>query len=584
MTLYMASLIEKISNNKTVTVLLIIIAVSIFFRVYNMTSFDIGGDHALVSFRSLGWLDFIQGEGQTGPLQWLGTEPSWAKWSFQDAPPLVFLIQYIFFAIFGDNTFAARVPFVLAGILSVLAIYFLLKKYTDKTVALVGAGFMAVSSYAVWASLAGYLEGIMVLFVILSFYFVFPWISENGEEGKSNRKKYLWPVFTALALLSKYTSMFLLPAAGFSLLLAKKKKILSMKTQKLFFFSTIVFLVLLSPVIFYNVKMYQERGHPDSSLSSLLGIYSDDFYIIADRSASLDILGNLKSIINILLHANSLPLLILFIVALIWLCAKVLRRKSTLFENVFLIHIFFLFLMFSFSGGNAVRFLSITAPFIAIAAALFSVSVYRFLAKNRAWATVFLALIILVFSAETAYSLNTNIFSKPIGGENKNSFLYASARLYDRGWNDVARLIEEQIFTEKRPVPEIKRADDIAALSEENIKNQNVLLLDERLNWFALSWYMNKYLVYYKFPLFKVSALGEKIDSTDFLSFISRSEIKDIYFLYGVVPSVLDPIKQHGTIAESTVAYAKLLDQSGTPTEGIKDAEGNETFRIYKIR
>jgi 4-amino-4-deoxy-L-arabinose transferase-like glycosyltransferase len=110
-------------NKKTTILLVLIILVAIFFRVWNMNSFDISGDNSLNSFRALGWVDFIQGEGQTGPMQWFGKTPAWAKWSFQDAPPLVFAIQHVSFSLFGDSTFAARLPFVIAGVLTVLVIF-----------------------------------------------------------------------------------------------------------------------------------------------------------------------------------------------------------------------------------------------------------------------------------------------------------------------------------------------------------------------------------------------------------------------------------------------------------------------------
>ena len=375
-------------------ILIAIAVVAVAFRGWNMTRFDVSGDHALNSFRALGWLDFIPGEGQTGPLQWLGERPSWAAWSFQDAPPLVFAIQRASFAVFGDNTFAARFPFFLAGVLTVLAVFLLLRKYTDRATAIVGSAVLSVSSYAVWASLAGYLEGVMVLFMVLAMYFVMSWfhtdqVMESGSNvgdspGRSARfRPYLWPVFVGLSLLSKYTALFLIPAALVSILIAWKRKMLAQGTIKMVVISAVIIIAILTPVIVYNVNVYEERGHFDSSLSSLLGISSDDFSILGDRHATLDLTGNFASIVRILASANSLPYLVLFAFALVWILIRVVRRRTSLFEDVIFVHFALMLVMFAFSGSNAVRLLSLFSVFMAIISALFAVGVYRTLVSKK---------------------------------------------------------------------------------------------------------------------------------------------------------------------------------------------------------
>ena len=60
------------------------------------------GDDALYSSRALGWLDYLGG-GQTTPIQWFEKIPWWGYLSFHDAPPLVFAVQRLFFAVFGFN-------------------------------------------------------------------------------------------------------------------------------------------------------------------------------------------------------------------------------------------------------------------------------------------------------------------------------------------------------------------------------------------------------------------------------------------------------------------------------------------------
>lgn len=556
--------------------LIAILAFSVFFRVWNTASFDVGGDHALNSFRALGWLDYIPGEGQVGPMQWFGERPGWSVLSFQDAPPLVFALQRASFILFGDNTFASRAPFFFAGILCVWLIYLLLKKYADSATALLGAIIMGISSYAVWASVAGYLEGVSVLFILLSLYYMFPWL-----EGRP-KQKYFWPVFSSLSFLSKYTSLFLFPAGVASAILVAKRKFLGKKMITHILVSIGISLLLMSPLIIYSLKVFLTRGHFDSSLSSFVGISSPDFYILGNRHATFNILGNLTGMIRILRETNSLPYILFFAAALVFMAIKAFRKKTSLFENILLIHFVFLALMFSFSGSNAVRMLSIFSVFMAMITAIFITGLYRFIQeKNKMLALVFLTVSVAMIIAETAYSFNTNILQRPIGGPQN---MFAPSRLYDRGWNGVERYIRKNIFTERNSRESIRAVSDMTSLSAEDISGKNILFYDERLNWFSLSWYLNKYLIYYKSPVFKVSDLSKSVNNLDFISYLTSLGGKNIYFLYGVHDSVLDKIKKNGSVAESTEAFRKTLDENKVPFEEIRASDGNVTFRFYKLK
>src|SRR4051812_39292751 len=99
----------------------------IILRFAAITHGDLYSDNAINSFRSLGWVDDFGG-GQLGPIRWLDNIPLWSKLSFQDAPPLAFYIQHTFLKIFGDTTTINKLPFVLAGVLSVLLMYYFVRK------------------------------------------------------------------------------------------------------------------------------------------------------------------------------------------------------------------------------------------------------------------------------------------------------------------------------------------------------------------------------------------------------------------------------------------------------------------------
>ena len=212
---------------------------------------DIYSDNALNSFRAIGWFDRLLG-GQSTPIDWFGSTPGWALLSFHDAPPLVFFIQHIFFVFFGPFLLAARLPFILAGLASAFLIYYFVKKIYTKKAALLSALALSINSYAVWAALAGYLEGIQQIFIVLSFFCLFLFLQNDYK----SKYLYLWSGFLALSLMSKYTSLFLLiPPFVFAIL--EYKNIQKVSYIKIIL-AAVIFISIISPVIIYNINVYEQ--------------------------------------------------------------------------------------------------------------------------------------------------------------------------------------------------------------------------------------------------------------------------------------------------------------------------------------
>ena len=82
-------------------------------RLYQLDRADVITDEALIAFRSLGYVDFFASPDQTTPWEWFSDVPAWARLSFHDHPPLVFLVQHGSFLLFGENELGLRLPFAL---------------------------------------------------------------------------------------------------------------------------------------------------------------------------------------------------------------------------------------------------------------------------------------------------------------------------------------------------------------------------------------------------------------------------------------------------------------------------------------
>ncbi|MFH1890248.1 MAG: glycosyltransferase family 39 protein, partial [Candidatus Kuenenbacteria bacterium] len=355
-------------------ILLLILFAALVLWLWNVGSVDLVGDDGLYSFRALGYYDSLAAGEQTAPIQWFGHIPVWANLSFHDAPPLVFAVQKISFTLFGDNPLAARLPFILAGLAVLYVLFLINKQIFSRQAALLTAVLMAVMSFSVWMADTGFLEGILILFIALSLFFWIKFIT-----SQKNFYLYFWSASVGMALITKYTALFILPLFFIHMLVYKRK---IFKAKELYLGLLIVFLIL-SPVIIYNVKVFQTRGHFDAALSSMLGIHSDDFLAVGQRGVSFDFFNNFLSVFRNLSNNFSPLLLIFFYLSLFYLCYAVLFKKnSKKISSLILLGFAFILLMFSFSGCES-RFLPVLIPFIIIAIAYFISSILKLLDSKK---------------------------------------------------------------------------------------------------------------------------------------------------------------------------------------------------------
>jgi len=95
-----------------------------------------------------------------------------------------YYLQASSFLLFGQNTFAARLPFALCGVFSVLLLYFLTLKLTaKKSIAFLAALFLASSVPALIYFRTARYVGLPVLFTILLLYFYIDLIRGNKRSA-----------------------------------------------------------------------------------------------------------------------------------------------------------------------------------------------------------------------------------------------------------------------------------------------------------------------------------------------------------------------------------------------------------------
>ncbi|MFA6295629.1 MAG: glycosyltransferase family 39 protein [Candidatus Paceibacterota bacterium] len=553
-------------------VFLIIICLIIIVTRFVPISFgDFYGDNAINSFRSYGWLDYFGTSGQTTPLQWFGNIPGWANLSFHDAPPLAFIIQWIFFAILGGGTVIARLPFVIAGILSIWLVYCLLKRLTNQKIASIATIFYTVSSYAIWAGQASYLEGIEELFIIGSVLYGAIYLFK--DQNKKNI--YIWTIFLTCALLTKYTAVFLIPPILFYVFLCRSE---FKKQWKHVVLAGILFILLISPLIIYNVNLYQSRGHFDASLSSMVGIHSQDFYIIDERTAHYNVFSNTVTTFEILSENMSYSFLVLFIGCFILLILRIWKTSLKSPESWVLINLIFLLLVLGLAGA-AVRFLSLIVPFMVIVIGLGTYYFYEKI-RNQKLRIVYIIGISAIILLELIYSVNTNVLKKPIS---VSGWLYSENKIQSLGFNQIDSFIRSTVITKLPKFNVVKTKEDLI-FNSDDVKGRSAIIFDDRINWFAQMWYFQRYFIYYRWPVI----------STGFLSALNVNKItikdlmevsgKQLYFVYPINDMVIDPMRaKDKNVNFLGPDLAKQFDALGATSTIIKNRNGVPVFKIYIV-
>lgn len=546
--------------------LISIIIIAAILRIVNLHSGDVvGSDEILYAFRAAGMLDFDEAEFQTTPLEWLDPHiPAWTSLSFHDHPPLVFLIQHIFIKIFGENNFAFRFPSALFGIISVYLIYLIGKALFSKNIALISAALLAVTVNHIYISRIGLQESYVIFFMLLASYFFL--------KALQNDRYFIWAgLALGLGFLSKYNVFILVPALLVYLLVFRRDVF---KNKKIWLGALIAFL-LFSPVIIYNLKLYQTTGHFDFQFSYIFGQKTEVWKVAPGKEEAGTFLDRLHNFVPNLLATNSLMLIGLFALSLLTL----FRRK-----NAFLLIIFAGLILLILKIGPSNRFLTMFTPFIVLSAANFLNIVYEkmFVNKKRA-AMIILALILLW---ETAYAANSQITDYPKGPQ----FWVFSRLRYDNynwGYSELDNYLKQELRG-KMPAlafnAQYNFLEKIQNAALEKARRQQLqpypalIIYDNNIQNVAQAWILDRLLIYHGWPVVKTGDYL-KILKENGADYFNRSGLQIYYF---IIPTDKVPLKQRALTMTGAEFEQNLIGLGFLPLK-IYNKRGEEVFRIYKF-
>ncbi len=553
-------------------ILIGILLIGAGIRLWNLAGPDILTDDAHYSMRSLGYFDYMASTNrQTTPIVWFPEHVWWQGLSFHDAPPLVFAVQWFFFALGGDNVWAARLPFVLAGLLSIFAVFLLGRRIANDFVGLASALALAVIDRHVWISRIGFLDGFVVLFVALSLYFFL-----KAEEKPQN---YLWwGIATGLGILTKYTFLFLGPTFLITLVTVRR----GAWRQKYFYAGLAAFLIVIAPVVIYNTMMWRTRGHLDAALSTLVSEHPKDFEGLT-RTTKLGSSFDIGAVIQNAIQGMS-PGFRLFLTGSMLVGLWELWKKNKQWQ-VLSLGIVSGLVMLGVTGAND-RYTAALLPIIVVFIGYAAFFVWT-LAKRGWQRRILCGVFAFLFLWEGFFTVQSQLI--PIPWVKKSLFLDATRPAW-YGYQALEKYVQQ--FYQANPDPSYVvfsktpqifkyQVDKVQSLYAKGVaapQQKHLLVFDDRMEWFATVWTFERRRIY------NVAAIPSLTNFTDAIQGGYMYKFREFGFEDATIITISDAIP-HETNQNARVlaAFADGLRKEQPPIQEIKNAKGEVAFSVFRV-
>jgi Dolichyl-phosphate-mannose-protein mannosyltransferase len=173
-------------------------------------------------------------------------------WSHFDHPPMVgFTIQLFSLNLRLENEIFMRLGSLVLSSASIILLFYLVKKIYSQRAAFIAILLFTASFYFnIICGLFILPDTPQIFFILLALYFGLPSIIVKNPGKENSCNILLFGLFTGLAFLSKYHSLFLW--AGFGLYVLFHNRVWLRKPS--FYISALITLILMTPVFYWNMK------------------------------------------------------------------------------------------------------------------------------------------------------------------------------------------------------------------------------------------------------------------------------------------------------------------------------------------
>ncbi|MFH1917267.1 MAG: glycosyltransferase family 39 protein [Nanoarchaeota archaeon] len=241
-------------------ILLIIVLVGTFFRVYHLNYPVIGyhnwkETHYITEARNFAEHGFFT-HGFFVPYSDLPFLRSDESGAHPDTFPTISIIVGIAFKILGPSLAIARIINMLLGIGAIIAMYFFMKKlFKREDIALLCAFLVAINPLFIYFSHNVQLDNTGLFFMLLSLIFYLEWIEKNDT-----RNAMYTALALALGILTKYSfAIFIIPM----LFIFPWKRLKEIRTRwKTYLFSALILFLIPVWIVYSNIILPKTLNVP----------------------------------------------------------------------------------------------------------------------------------------------------------------------------------------------------------------------------------------------------------------------------------------------------------------------------------
>jgi len=461
------------AGNKKYILLGFILFLALGLRLYNLGGFEVTGDEGSYAYRGIGWNDFMVSTTMNTPWNWFIDQnlPLWTQLSFFDHPPLHFAAIWLSTHLLGISLLTVRLPSAIFGVLSVLMIILIFYRFGWEKIGLWSGLFLAVLPWHIWISRQAQQESLLIFLILFIIYLIL---------GIDNKKAPYWlitGIVIGLAFLTKYSAVVIIPLLIWYFFSKKWYK------EPKFWLLALSTLIVVSPVIIYNLKFYQLRGHFDLQFSRLL-----HQNLSKDWPANVQMIvqgstADFKSwplLINQWLSLGGVLIIIIGLINGIFSHSKILREKWFWGYGLLAIGI----TIAAITSFDSIRG-SVLIPFFLLA---FGLSLK--LLPQRFKINLILPIIALLILLPAVINIYGDYLNWP-------SYLSGSFKPADNGFIAWEKWLAEKNPAQLKPIhfssinEWAQRLYDLTLETEEPI-----ILFDHRFNWFALNWHFLRHSFY----------------------------------------------------------------------------------------
>jgi 4-amino-4-deoxy-L-arabinose transferase-like glycosyltransferase len=451
------------------------------------------GDDSTYAFRAVNLVDFMFSGRQTTPWQWFNPLPWWIDLSFHDAPPLFFWLEHWSFRLFGVSSLTALIVPMIAGCVSSVLIYLIVRQCTGQKPARLALIVLLCLNPFIWLHRLALLESVMMPLILLCWY---------GYLKAEQDKRWYWLVGAAggLALLTKYTAVFLIVAILIHLTWKRRADWHSPHWWR----AVIGGLIILSPVLLYNYFLWLTRGHFDVQLAAAFGQSNADWPILNTR-VNWDIFSSVSRLIFTTSALYSWPLLLLSLWSFYrWVHYRPQRPLSSAGWFSGLMAISWLCMIILTKVDDRFIATGYVFPILIICACWPKGSWSAWSRGSKIYSSCVIA--ILLFS--WLYMAATNYAQRPWGLANVN---YSDSRRETSGFDQVEHTISSALYHRKPvvvledqftvtfdPLKSAQRRYDpqTIALATNEQEAAPIIIYDRNTNWFTSLWYFYRWSFY----------------------------------------------------------------------------------------